>query len=102
MMEPTSPTARRLFRLYGVQAIAVLLFAACLLKVWTTHHWMDYWKSLLFALLGLVSFLAPDEVAMTTGRYGFTRDQWWEQPPEWVKWTGAVTLGVCTFLILTG
>src|SRR5579862_1954940 len=98
-MDTTSTTVKTLFRLYGLQVISVLLFIACILRVWSTHRWMAYWKLLMLALLGLVSFLAPDEVAMTTGGYGFTRAQWWERPPEWVKWTGAIMLMVCVFLI---
>ena len=74
------------------ELLAIALFAACLIKVWIGHSWMLDLKPFLLALLGLVSFLASDEVAMATGDYGWIRSEWREYPAEWVKWGGALLL----------
>ena len=93
-------SARDFLREYWQESLALALAGACLIKVWIAHTWMSDLKTLLFALLGLVSFLASDEVAMVTGGYRWTRAEWIETPAEWVKWGGALLLLGCAVRLL--
>lgn len=81
-------------------AVAVVVLAIALGKVWISVSWGRDLKVLLLALLGFVMFVFPDEVAQTTGGYGWTRAQWRELPAGLVKWAGAAKLAVCTALLL--
>ena len=92
--------ARGFFRDYWQELIATALASACLIKVWIAHTWTSDLKTLLFALLGLVSFLASDEVAMVTGGYSWIRAEWRETPAEWVKWGGGLLLLGCAVRLL--
>jgi hypothetical protein len=47
---------------------------------------------------GFVSVVASEEVAEWTGRYGWTRQQWWQNPPSYVRFTGGVMLIVATIV----
>ena len=87
---------KELLRAYWMEAAALALGLACLANVAVRGAWSSDYPRLLVAAFGLLSVLFSEEVALTTGRYGWTRAQWWQDPEEWVKWTGALTLLVVT------
>jgi protein-S-isoprenylcysteine O-methyltransferase Ste14 len=81
----------------------VLLFAAVgAVKLAATGTWMKHLAPALLALYGVLSVLFPDEVASTTGGYGWTRNSWWEDPPEAVRWLGVVFVLGAVGAILAG
>ena len=46
--------------------------------------------------------MAGDEVAEWTGRYGWTRQQWWHYPGTFVQLGGGIMLVVATVLLYRG
>lgn len=83
-----------------MEAAALVLGLACLAIVAIRGSWSADYPELLVAAFGLLSALFSEEVALTTGRYGWTRGQWWQDPDDWVKWTGALALLAATIRLM--
>jgi hypothetical protein len=82
------------------QGIAAALLVAVLVKTGAAGSWMRDLKLVLLALLGFVMFVASEEAALFTGRYGWTRDTWREKPAGLVKRAGAAKLVICSAVLL--
>ena len=83
-----------------LNALALIVAIACLVKVWLTHTWETYFVELLLGFGGLVAFLFPYEFSSWQGYQAWRTNQWRFQPEGWVRFTGAVMLGVCAFSVL--
>jgi hypothetical protein len=83
-----------------LHALAVIVAIACLMKVWLTHTWENSLVELLLGFGGLVAFLFPYEFSSWQGYQAWRTNQWRFQPEGWVRFTGAVMLGVCAFSVL--
>lgn len=85
-------------QMYWPLVIGVLLFIPAAWKYYSLGQWEAQAGSAAVAVLGLVSMLAPDEVASWTGRYGWTYDSFWNYPPTYVRFFGlALQIGLLVF-----
>jgi hypothetical protein len=83
-----------------VNVLALLVAIASLVKVWLTHTWESHLVELLLGFGGLVAFLFPDEFSSWQGRQGWRTDQWRFPPAWWIRFGGALILGICAFSVL--
>ena len=86
-------------RQYWLNLLAAGVFAAYLIRYVRLAEWEPRLAPFAFAAFGFVSVVASQEVAEWTGRYGWTRQQWWQDPPSYVRFTGGVMLIVATIVL---
>ncbi len=95
-------TARALCGAYGIQSLAILLGAACLLKTWATGTWSRDSERLLLGALGLVCVLASEATSEMSGYRSPTTQGWRQYPEEVVPWGGLLLLGYSAARVLLG
>jgi hypothetical protein len=86
-------------RQYWLNLLAVAVFAADLVRYIRLAEWEQRLTPFAIAAFGFVSFVASEEVSEWTGRYGWTRQQWWQDPPSYIRFTGGVMLIVATIVL---
>jgi hypothetical protein len=86
-------------RQYWLNLLACGVFAADVVRYVRLAEWEQRLAPFAFAAFGFVSVVASEEVADWTGRYGWTRQQWWQDPPSYVRFTGGVMLIVATIVL---
>jgi hypothetical protein len=79
-------------RYYWPHVLATALFAACIWRYVALAEWEGRFVQIALAGFGFVSVVAADEVADWTGRYGWNRQQWWQQPTWYVRGLGVLCL----------
>lgn len=81
---------------FHLLALVVLIFAA--LRYWWLGNYLELERIRLMILCvgGFVAVIASEEFAEWTGRYGFTRSQWYTAPTWYVRLVGGLALVLCT------
>jgi len=90
---------RGLVRQYWVNILALVVFLAALIRYVRLAGWEQHLVPFAWAAFGLVCVVASDEVAEWTGRYGWTRQQWWQHPSTFVRFSGGLILVVATVVL---
>ena len=83
---------KEFLRYYWWHLLATTIFAACVWRYVALAEWEERLRQLAVAGYGFISVVAADEVAEWTGRYGWTRQQWWQQPTSYIRGMGVVCL----------
>ncbi len=68
-----------------LNALALLVAIACLVKVWLTHTWGSDLVELLLGFAGLVAVLFPYEFSTSQGYQAWRANQWRFPPDGWVR-----------------
>lgn len=80
--------------------IALGLLIGSFVKVAVHGTWTAHLYELAFVLAGFCAFCFSEQFAAFTGNYGWTREQWYQDPDWAVKLAGGITLLVCSNMIL--
>ncbi|MCH8923199.1 MAG: hypothetical protein IIA67_08650 [Planctomycetes bacterium] len=91
---------KQFLRYYWLHLLATVIFAACVWRYVALAEWEARFEEIALAGFGFVSVVAADEVAEWTGRYGWTRQRWWQQPIWYVRGAGVLCLIVGAAQIL--
>ena len=83
---------KQFLRYYWWHLLATAIFAACVWRYVALAEWEARLGPIAIAAFGFVSVVAADEVADWSGRYGWTRQQWWQQPTWYVRGMGVLCL----------
>jgi hypothetical protein len=83
-----------------LNALALIVAIVSLGKVWITRTWESHLVELLLGFGGLIAFLFPSDFSSLQGYQAWRTNQWRFQPEGWVRFVGAVLLGLCAFSIL--
>jgi hypothetical protein len=86
-------------RQYWLHALAFAVLLAAVVRYVRLAGWEQHLVPFASAAFGFVCVVAGDEVAEWTGRYGWTRQQWWQYPGTFVRLAGGVTLLVATVVL---
>lgn len=86
-------------RQYWINIIAFAVFLAALLRYIQLARWEQHFTPFAVAAFGFICVIASEEVAEWTGRYGWTRQQWWNYPSNYVRVAGGVALLVATVVL---
>jgi hypothetical protein len=87
---------KALIRQHWVNLLALAVFGAAVIRYVYLARWEEHLLLFAYAGLGFLCVVASEEVAEWTGRYGWTRQQWWEYPATWVRCFGGVALIIAT------
>ncbi len=91
--------SKNLVRQYGLNALALCVFLAALIRYVHLAGWEQNLVPFASSAFGFVCVVASDEVADWTGRYGWTRQQWWQYPGTFVRFAGGVALVAATVIL---
>ena len=75
--------------------LALGIFACTAVKYWRLDEAFDlndHLRLIILAFAGLVAFVGSEEWSEWTGRYGWTRQQWWMTPSWYIRMTGGIML----------
>ncbi len=75
------------------------MFLAALIRYVRLAGWEQHLLPFAYAAFGFVCVIASDEVAEWTGRYGWSRQQWRQDPGSFVRFAGGVVLVVATVVL---
>lgn len=93
-------------RVFGLPTAAVVIAGVDIVWLYQQQSFssLDHFENRLIEFLavvgGLVTTLAPYEVASWVGRYGWTRATYRTPPEEILRWAGFLVLLVATLKIL--
>jgi len=92
---------RAFLRQYWLNVLAFVIFVAAAVRFYFLDDWIENAELIGSAIFGFAAFVASEEVevAVITGHYGWTRQQWWQHPASFVRFTGGVALVVATVLL---
>jgi len=90
-----------IFRQYWLNMLGFAVFLAAALRYIRLAEWEQRLVPFALAAFGFVCVIASEEVAEWTGRYGWTREQWWQYPGSFVRLAGGVILIVATFVLFS-
>lgn len=90
---------KQFVRQYWFNILASSVFLAGLIRYVLLAAWKQHGVTLACAVFGLVCVVASDEVVEWTGRYGWSRQQWWQYPGTFVRFAGSVVLVVATVIL---
>ncbi len=88
-----------ILRQYWLNMVAFAIFVAALTRYVQLAKWEQHLVPFAVASFGFVCVVASDEVSDWTGRYGWTRQQWWQYPPNFVRFAGGVALVVASVML---
>ena len=91
-----------IFRYYWPQLLGIAVFAIAVARYIQLGEWEDNLKPFILAFYGFVCVVAGDEVSEWTGRYGWTRQQFFVDPPSLIRFQGAFVLMISTVWSLNG
>jgi len=92
----TMDTIKEFLRQFWLHIVAFAIFVAALVRYVQLAQWEQQLVPFASAAFGFVCVVASDEVAEWTGRYGWSRQQWWQYPGTFVRFAGGVALVVAT------
>jgi hypothetical protein len=85
--------------MYGLPAVAVVLFAVAIGQYAWIGQWLRLYRPMALATVGFMSAVASHEMADWTGTFGWSYDNFWSYPPTWVQVFG---FGVLIYADLFG
>ena len=83
-----------ILRQYGLNGLALAVLVCAAVCYWRLGNYFEinHLRLMIFAFGGFVAVVASDEFSDWTGRYGFTRAQWFTTPSSYIRLLGGIAL----------
>jgi hypothetical protein len=88
-----------ILRQFWLNMVALAVLIAAVVRYVQLGKWEQLLVPFAIAAFGFVCVIASEEVSDWTGRYGWTRQQWWQYPGTVVRFAGSIALVVATVVL---
>ncbi|NLF08431.1 MAG: hypothetical protein GX594_10690 [Pirellulaceae bacterium] len=88
-----------ILRQYWPNVLALLFLLCAAYRYWMLGEYFDNIRLMIFAFGGFVAVVASEEFSDWTGRYGFTRKQFFTTPEAYIRIGGGIVLVYCTLAL---